>query len=57
MPVDKPMDGGVVQIVVEDSSAPILNSIFHGSHKEDYNKWYGAESWIRGSKNGKYLHV
>lgn len=46
---------GIVQLVVENSSSPILDTIFDRSQEQDNNQWYSAQSWVGIAEDGEYL--
>lgn len=51
------MNGGVVELVVEDSPSIIFNGIFDGCNQKNNDKGNGSQRGIRGAKNGENLAV
>lgn len=51
------MDGGVVEFVVEDGSAPIFNGVFDCRYGENDNERYGVQGGVAGAKNRKDLYI
>ncbi|KAH6605615.1 hypothetical protein Trco_004768 [Trichoderma cornu-damae] len=54
-PVVEPMDGGVVELVVENGSSVVFNRILDGRDGNDDNEGYGVEPRVDGAEDGKEL--
>jgi hypothetical protein len=41
LPIHQSMYWRVVELVIKDSSSPVLNSILHSGDDNDHNQWHG----------------
>ena len=49
------MDRGIVEFLVEDSSAVIFDCVFNGGYADDDNQRHGIETGVDAAKYGKEL--
>ena len=55
LPVDQAMCRRIVQFVVENGSASVLDGVLDGSDDDNDNQRYGAETGVGGTEDGEDL--